>query len=98
MPVFHRTALAQDIASKLVRPPATSASGSGLFLAAPRRTGKSTFLREDLRPALEAMGVLVVYADLWENKAADPGAVAPAWSLRRPRKAHLSGPSPGWAA
>ena len=75
MPVFHRTALAQDIASKLVRPPATSASGSGLFLAAPRRTGKSTFLREDLRPALEAMGVLVVYADLWENKAADPGLV-----------------------
>ena len=75
MPVFHRTALAQDIASKLVRPPATSASGSGLFLAAPRRTGKSTFLREDLRPALEAMGVLVVYADLWENKAADPGVV-----------------------
>jgi len=75
MPVFHRTALAQDIASKLVRPPATSASGSGLFLAAPRRTGKSTFLREDLRPALEALGVLVVYADLWENKAADPGVV-----------------------
>ena len=27
--------------------------------------------------------------------AAEPGAVAPAWSLRRPRKAHLSGPSPG---
>jgi hypothetical protein len=25
---------------------------SGLFLAAPRRTGKSTFLREDLLPAL----------------------------------------------
>ena len=75
MPVFHRTALAQDIASKLVRPPATSASGSGLFLAAPRRTGTSTVLREDLRPALEAMGVLVVYADLWENKAADPGVV-----------------------
>ncbi len=75
MPVFHRTALAEDIATKLVRPPATSASGSGLFLAAPRRTGKSTFLREDLRPALQAMGVLVVYADLWENKAADPGVV-----------------------
>ena len=75
MPVFHRTAMAQDIACKLVRPPATSASGSGLFLAAPRRTGKSTFLREDLRPALEALGVLVVYADLWENKAADPGVV-----------------------
>lgn len=75
MPVFHRSALALDIATKLVRPPATSASGSGLFLAAPRRTGKSTFLREDLRPALEALGALVVYADLWENKAADPGVV-----------------------
>jgi hypothetical protein len=75
LPVFHRSALALDIATKLVRPPATSASGSGLFLAAPRRTGKSTFLREDLRPALEALGALVVYADLWENKAADPGVV-----------------------
>ena len=75
MPVFHRTKLAQDIAGKLLQAPVTSASGSGLFLAAPRRTGKSTFLREDLRPALEAMGALVIYVDLWEDRSADPGDV-----------------------
>lgn len=73
MPVFHRTKLAEDIAAKLLQAPLTSASGSGLFLAAPRRTGKSTFLREDLRPALEAMGALVIYVDLWEDRSADPG-------------------------
>ena len=75
MAVFHRKALASDLAAKLLTPPATSASGSGLFLSAPRRTGKSTFLREDLRPALEAAGALVIYVDLWEDRKADPGEV-----------------------
>jgi len=75
MPVFHREALAKDLAGKLLRPAATSASGSGLFLAAPRRTGKSTFVREDLRPALEASGAIVIYVDLWEDRKADPGDV-----------------------
>jgi hypothetical protein len=73
--VFHRTQLAADMADKILYVPPGSASSSGLFLAAPRRTGKSTFLREDLRPQLEAKGALVVYADLWENRKADPGAV-----------------------
>ncbi len=73
--VFHRAALATAMAKKVLKAAPTSASGSGLFLAAPRRTGKSTFLREDLRPALEAAGALVVYADLWEDRKADPGHV-----------------------
>ncbi len=75
MPVFHRTALAVDLSAKVLKASAASASGSGLFLAAPRRTGKSTFLREDLRPALEGMGALVIYVDLWEDRGADPGDV-----------------------
>jgi hypothetical protein len=75
MATFHRTALAEQLAAKLVAKPATTASASGLFLAAPRRTGKSTFLREDLRPALEALGALVIYVDLWEDRRADPGEV-----------------------
>jgi hypothetical protein len=45
---------------------------SGLFLTAPRRTGKSTFLREDLLPELEGRDVLPVYVDLWGDRAADP--------------------------
>lgn len=75
MTIFHRTTLAEDLSSRLLATPATSASGSGLFLAAPRRTGKSTFLREDLRPALEQRGALVIYADLWADRTADPGDV-----------------------
>ncbi len=47
--------------------------GSGLFLAAPRRTGKSTFMREDLVPALKARGVVTTYVDLWEDRQRDPG-------------------------
>lgn len=45
---------------------------SGLFLAAPRRTGKSTFLRQDLVPLLEERGVVTIYVDLWENRQEDP--------------------------
>lgn len=75
MEVFHREALAADMAGKLLVVAPTSASSSGLFLAAPRRTGKSTFLREDLQPQLEKQGALVVYADLWEDRRADPGEV-----------------------
>lgn len=71
--LFKRTALASDIAEKVLFTSPTSASSSGLFLAAPRRTGKSTFLREDLRPQLEAIGALVLYVDLWENRQTDPG-------------------------
>ena len=47
----------------------------GLFLAAPRRTGKSTFLRYDLIPVLEERGDLVLYVDLWEEKDVDPAQV-----------------------
>lgn len=73
MTFFRRQALAADLARKILEVSPTSAASSGLFLAAPRRTGKSTFLREDLRPALEQAGALVVYADLWEDRRADPG-------------------------
>jgi hypothetical protein len=45
---------------------------AGLFLAAPRRTGKSTFLRRDLTPILEAQGKMVIYIDLWSDKTTDP--------------------------
>lgn len=75
MSIFHREDLATELASRLLAGRIPSATGSGLFLAAPRRTGKSTFLREDLRPALERQGAQVIYADLWADKSADPGEV-----------------------
>lgn len=74
-PLFHRPELAARMAEQILSIQVGSAAPSGLFLAAPRRTGKSTFLREDLRPALEAAGAMVLYADLWADKAADPGDV-----------------------
>jgi hypothetical protein len=48
---------------------------NGLFLAAPRRTGKSTFLQGDLKPALEAAGVVVVCVDLWADARRDAGSL-----------------------
>jgi hypothetical protein len=74
-PIFHRPALAKRLADQILVVGVGSAAGSGVFLAAPRRTGKSTFVREDLRPALESAGALVVYADLWANPSADPGSI-----------------------
>ena len=71
--IFSRKALAQRMATTVLTDAVGSASSSGLFLAAPRRTGKSTFLRENLRPALQSAGALVLYVDLWADKKADPG-------------------------
>ena len=73
--VFHRTALAKNMATQILQSGVGVAASSGLFLSAPRRTGKSTFLREDLRPALQVHGALVLYVDLWADKKADSGDV-----------------------
>lgn len=73
--VFHRPELARALADKILNVAVGSAASSGVFLAAPRRTGKSTFAREDLRPALENLGALVLYVDLWANTSANPGIV-----------------------
>jgi hypothetical protein len=45
---------------------------SGLFLSGLRRTGKTTFLQNDLIPALQAEGALVIYVDLWSDPQASP--------------------------
>ena len=73
--LFHRAVLAQRVAKQVLTVAVGSAASSGVFLAAPRRTGKSTFVREDLRPAFERAGALVVYADLWANPTTDPSEV-----------------------
>lgn len=75
MIAFPRTALAQELVAALQGKPMLGDAHNGLFLAAPRRTGKSTFLQGDLRPALEAAGVAVVYVDLWADARRDPGAL-----------------------
>jgi len=70
--IFHRPALANRLAEQILTRSPVSSSSSGIFLAAPRRTGKSTFVREDLRPALEDKGATVIYADLWADRHVDP--------------------------
>ncbi|AVA36328.1 hypothetical protein ACUXAV_000757 [Cupriavidus metallidurans] len=73
--IFRRRQLAAELADELMGDSRTGMAWSGLFLSAPRRTGKSTFLREDLQPALERRGALVLVADLWKNNDVDPGDV-----------------------
>ena len=75
MIAFPRTALAQELVAALQGKALLGDAHNGLFLAAPRRTGKSTFLQGDLRPALQAAGVVVVYVDLWADARRDPGGL-----------------------
>jgi len=75
MIAYHRTALAQQLVQALQGKALLGDAHNGLFLAAPRRTGKSTFLQGDLTPALKAAGVEVVYVDLWADTRRDPGAL-----------------------
>jgi len=65
---YHRKEMAASYAKKIMDDPIHP----GLFLAAPRRTGKTTFMREDLAPALQEAGAEVIYVDLWSNRQADP--------------------------
>lgn len=48
---------------------------SGLFLSGLRRTGKTTFLRNDLVPELEAQGAVVIYVDLWSDTKVSPAVL-----------------------
>ena len=67
---FHRPDLARAIADQALD--MSLGISGGLFLAAPRRTGKSTFVRQDLLPEVMARGLLVIYVDLWTDKAVNP--------------------------
>ena len=71
IPVFHRPDLAQAFSQRIL----SGKGASGVFLSAPRRTGKSTFIREDLVPELTRRGADVIYVDLWSDRTADPGTL-----------------------
>lgn len=73
MIAFPRHALAKELVAALQGKTLLGDVHNGLFLAGPRRTGKTTFLTRDLRPALEANEVVVVYVDLWADTRRDPG-------------------------
>lgn len=67
-----RKELAVAIAQRMTPDPILGTQ-SGMFLAAPRRTGKSTFLRRELIPHLIEIGSFPIYVDLWSDRDADPG-------------------------
>ncbi|MCA1773655.1 MAG: hypothetical protein LC677_14040 [Halomonas sp.] len=69
--VFHRRALSEAIVSGLTSEESLVDDSEGLFLAAPRGTGKSTFLCQDLILACEEQGWEVVYIDLWTHQHVD---------------------------
>lgn len=80
--VYHRRTLAQQMTQQLLNPRVLDLPlRSGLFLSGLRRTGKTTFLRQDLIPALESgdwgpgttgRGAVVIYVDLWSNPHVPP--------------------------
>lgn len=74
--IFHRNAYADQMAQQLLRPsPLHMNVRSGVFLSGIRRVGKTTFLRQDLVPALEALGALVIYVDLWADRGKNPATL-----------------------
>jgi hypothetical protein len=85
---YHRTTLAQQMVQALQGRSLLGDAHNGLFLAAPRRTGKSTFLQGDLAPALRQAGVEVVYVDLWADTRRDPGTLI-AEAIARSLQTHL---------
>jgi hypothetical protein len=76
METFHfpRPDLARAIAAQLAPDP-FSGGLSGLYLAAPRRTGKTTFLRRDLAPAVLESSKFPIVVDLWEDRGRDPADI-----------------------
>lgn len=71
--IYSRPQLAADMAKQLLQPTALDLGlRSGLFLSGIRRIGKTTFLRNDLIPALERLGAVVVYVDLWSEPQTSP--------------------------
>lgn len=79
-PFYHRDQYAADLAQQLLKPTALQVQvRSGVFLSGIRRIGKTTFLRQDLIPALEAKGALVIYVDLWADRSKSPASL---WYMR----------------
>lgn len=71
--IYRRPDLARAMAKQLLHPGVLDEGlRSGLFISGLRRTGKTTFLRNDLIPALEQAGALVIYVDLWSDTLVSP--------------------------
>jgi hypothetical protein len=56
------------------------------LIHAPRRKGKTEFLLHDLAPAAEKRGITVVFASMWDNRAAPHGPLLNALRSTRSRE------------
>lgn len=70
--VFHRPELAKQFCDALEGKSALLDKRSGLFLAAMRRVGKTTWLRQDLLPEAKQRKWCSIIVDLWADKTCDP--------------------------
>jgi hypothetical protein len=98
--IYQRPDLAASFLDRLTGP---LGHGKPLLLFGPRRIGKTTFLRNDLLPALVDKGLQPLYVNLWSNRAMSPvdlleraidEAVAPGWfrkALAKVRKVGAAG-------
>jgi hypothetical protein len=92
--VFRRPAYAEELARQLLTPgPLDQRLRSGVFLSGIRRIGKTTFLRQDLMPALLERGALALYVDLWSDRARAPMALIQEMLVRA--AAELAAPKSG---
>ncbi|WP_211206934.1 hypothetical protein [Thiobacillus denitrificans] len=92
--LYPRTEMANEMASQLLNPSVLDEGlRSGLFISGLRRTGKTTFLQNDLIPALEQHGAIVIYVDLWSDHTDKPGKAGPRGHPKDPQGA--SNPSVG---
>ena len=74
--IYRRPELAAQMSRQLLNPSVLDEGlRSGLFLSGLRRTGKTTFLLNDLVPALEEAGALVMYVDLWSDTQTNPAVL-----------------------
>lgn len=89
--IFHRAEFADALCKRILEPDVLS-SRDGLFLTGIRRIGKTTFLKRDLVPRLEAGNAVVVYVDLWSSSEANAPAKSVLAGISRKLKA-LAAPS-----
>ncbi len=69
--IFHRPDLAISYCEGL-KGSGLSNFRSGLFLAGPRRIGKSTFIQADLVPCIQRRKWIPLLIDFWANTKSDP--------------------------
>ncbi|MGY8526679.1 hypothetical protein [Paracidovorax citrulli] len=77
---FPRPKLAQSYLAAL-----NSGILASVTIFAPRRTGKTAFLRNDLLPVAQKGGYLVIYVDLWQTRQTPRAALLHALETAEPR-------------